>query len=178
MRSVAPCWSHGVGSGVCRLCTLPWGRPFMFRSPGRPVPRVFPHSRWEVFRSPWLWRFRPLIPSKILTSVRENTFAAFDQLQPRVISDRQHLLHLLQSEVHLSYVWLFETPWTAAPQASPSPEACSDLCPLSWWCHPTILSSVIPFSCLQSFPSPGSFPMSWLKCTKKPQLISYTQVWI
>ena len=33
-------------------------------------------------------------------------------------------------------------------------------CPLSWWCHPTISSSVIPFSCLQSFPASGSFPMS------------------
>ena len=34
-------------------------------------------------------------------------------------------------------------------------------CPLSWWCHPTISSSVIPFSpCLQSFPASGSFPRS------------------
>ena len=33
-------------------------------------------------------------------------------------------------------------------------------CPLSWWCHPTISSSVIPFSCLQSFPASGSFPVS------------------
>ena len=33
--------------------------------------------------------------------------------------------------------------------------------PLSWWCHPTILSSVVPFSsCPQSFPASGSFPMS------------------
>ena len=40
-------------------------------------------------------------------------------------------------------------------------ELCSNSCPLSWWCHPTILSSVIPFSsCLQSFPASGSFPMS------------------
>ena len=36
-------------------------------------------------------------------------------------------------------------------------------CPLSWWCHPTISSSVIPFSsCLQSFPASGSFQMSQL----------------
>ena len=43
---------------------------------------------------------------------------------------------------------------------SPTPEACSNLCP-SWWWHPTISSSVIPFSsCLQSFPSSGSFPIS------------------
>ena len=46
---------------------------------------------------------------------------------------------------------------------SPSAEACSNSCPLSQWCHPTIWSSVIPFaSCLQSFPASGSFLMSWL----------------
>ena len=44
---------------------------------------------------------------------------------------------------------------------SPTPGACSNSCPTSWWCHPTISSSVIPFSpCLQSFPASGSFPMS------------------
>ena len=45
---------------------------------------------------------------------------------------------------------------------SPSPRVCSNLCPLSQWCHLTILSSFIPFSCLQSFPASGSFPVSWL----------------
>ena len=48
------------------------------------------------------------------------------------------------------------------PCPSPSPGACSNSCPLNWWCHPTILSSVIPFSYLQSFPALGSFAMSWL----------------
>ena len=43
---------------------------------------------------------------------------------------------------------------------SPTPGACSNSCPLSQWCHPTISSSVIPFSCLQSFPASGSFLMS------------------
>ena len=44
---------------------------------------------------------------------------------------------------------------------SQSPRACSDSCPLSQWCHPTISSSVIPFSSgLQSFPASGSFLMS------------------
>ena len=49
------------------------------------------------------------------------------------------------------------------PCPSPTPGVCSNSCPLSWWCHPTISSSVIPFSShLQSFPASGSFPMSWL----------------
>ena len=50
---------------------------------------------------------------------------------------------------------------TRPPCPSPTPEACSNSCPLSQWCHPTISSSVVPFfSCLQSFPASGSFPMS------------------
>ena len=63
----------------------------------------------------------------------------------------------------LSRVQLFASPWTAACQASLSfiPGVCSNSCPLSWWCHITISSSVVPFSsCLQSFPASGSFPMS------------------
>ena len=44
---------------------------------------------------------------------------------------------------------------------SPPPRACSNSCLLSWWCHPTISSSVLPFSsCLQSFPASRSFLMS------------------
>ena len=65
----------------------------------------------------------------------------------------------------LSHVWLFETTWTAARQASwPSPTlgVYSNSCPLSRWCHPTISSSVVPFSYLQSFPESGSFQMSQL----------------
>ena len=47
------------------------------------------------------------------------------------------------------------------PCPSPTPRVYSNSCLLSWWCHPTILSSVVPFSsCLQSFPASGSFQMS------------------
>ena len=49
------------------------------------------------------------------------------------------------------------------PCPSPSPEVCPSSCPLTWWCHSTISSSVAPFSfCLQSFPASQSFPVSWL----------------
>ena len=47
------------------------------------------------------------------------------------------------------------------PGPSPFPRTCSNSCPLSQWCHPTISYSVIPFSsCLQSFPASGTFPVS------------------
>ena len=50
---------------------------------------------------------------------------------------------------------------TRLPCPSPTPRVYSDSCPLSWWCHPTISSSVFPFSShLQSFPASGSFQMS------------------
>ena len=64
-----------------------------------------------------------------------------------------------------SHVQFFATPWTTARQASLSittPGVHSNSCPLSWWCHPAISSSVIPFSCPQSFPASGSFQMSEL----------------
>jgi len=86
-----------------------------------------------------------------------------------------------QSVQSLNHVQLFVTPWTTACQASlsfnslwphglqharlpypsPTPGACSNSCPLSWWCHPNISSSVGPFSsCLQSLPTSGSLPES------------------
>ena len=43
------------------------------------------------------------------------------------------------------------------PCPSPTTRACSNSCLLSWWCHLTVLSSVLPFSCLQSVPASGSF---------------------
>ena len=47
------------------------------------------------------------------------------------------------------------------PCPSPTPRVHSNPCPLSWWCHPTILSSVVSFSsCPQSFPASGSFARS------------------
>ena len=48
------------------------------------------------------------------------------------------------------------------PCPSPTPGVHPNPCPLSQWCHPTISSSVVPFSCPQSFPASGSFPMSQL----------------
>ena len=68
-----------------------------------------------------------------------------------------------------SYSVMFNSFWTLGlqharlPYPSPSPRACSNSCASSLWCHPTISSSVIPFSsCLQSFPASGSFPRSQL----------------
>ena len=79
---------------------------------------------------------------------------------------------------------------TRCPCPSLFPRICSNSSPLSWWCHPTISSSVIPFSsCLQSFQASGPFPMSWLfasgglsiaasaSASALPMNIQYWPVW-
>ena len=58
-------------------------------------------------------------------------------------------------------LWPHGLQHTRLPCPSSIPGACSNSCPASQWCHPTISSSVVPFSShLQSFPASGSFPMS------------------
>ena len=82
----------------------------------------------------------------------------------------------------------------ARPPPSPTPRVYWNPCPLSWWCHPTILSSIIPFSSrLQSFPASGSF--QWVSsshqvakvlefqlqhqsCSKYSGLISFRMDWL
>ena len=60
-------------------------------------------------------------------------------------------------------LWPHGLQHTRPPCPSPTPGVYPNPCPLSRWCHPTISSSVIPFSsCLQSFPASGSFQMSQL----------------
>ena len=50
---------------------------------------------------------------------------------------------------------------TGLPCPLPTHRACSNSCPSCWWCHPTISSSIVPFSsCLQSFQASGTFPKS------------------
>ena len=76
------------------------------------------------------------------------------------------LLHcLLISQFSCSVVSNFLRPHelqhASLPCPSPTPKACTNSCPLSRWCHPTISSSVVHFSSsLQSFPASRSFPMS------------------
>ena len=76
----------------------------------------------------------------------------------------------------LSLAQLFVTPWTPPCQASLSftiSRVCSVSYRLSWWCHPTILSSVVSSSCLQSFPASRSFPMLAL-CIRRPKYWSFS----
>ena len=59
-------------------------------------------------------------------------------------------------------LWPHESQLARPPCPSPTPRVYPNSCPSSRWCHPTISSSVVPFSCPQSLPASGSFPMSQL----------------
>ena len=81
-------------------------------------------------------------------------------------SDKFFSFWLQFSSVQFSHSVVSNSLWphglqhTRPPYPSPTPGVYSNSCPLSWWCHPTILSSVVPFSfCLQSFPASGYFQM-------------------
>ena len=81
--------------------------------------------------------------------------------------DRQILYHWATISVQFSRSVLSDSWWphgvqhARPPCPSPTPRVYPNSCPLSQWCHPTILSSVIPFSsCPQYFPVSGSFQMS------------------
>ena len=68
-----------------------------------------------------------------------------------------------RSSVMSNSLWPHESQYVRPPCPSPTPGDYSHSCPLSWWCHPAISSSVVPFSsCPQSLPAAGSFPMSQL----------------
>ena len=72
-----------------------------------------------------------------------------------------YVLFVVQSFGHVQLFATHGQHLSRLPCPSSSPEACSNWGPSSWWCHPTILSSVVPFSsCLQSLPASGSFRRS------------------
>ena len=103
---------------------------------------------------------------------KSNTFQ--DRGNLHWASDRGQVLSIhfllqcmtVKSENEVAQSCLTVTPWTVAlqaPRSSTVSSVCSDSCPLSRWCYLTISSSAATLSfCLQSFPSSGSFPMSWL----------------
>ena len=68
---------------------------------------------------------------------------------------------------------------TRLPCPSLPPRVCLNSCPLSWWCHPIISSSVIPFStCLLSFPALGSCPLSWLFTSGGQSIGASASAWV
>ena len=103
---------------------------------------------WKFFFS-CFWTFpspvRTLVPSAYL----------WDSIWPSSVQ----FSHSVMSDS----LWPHESQHARPPCPSPTPGVYSNSCPSSWWCHPTISSSVVLFSyCPQSLPASGSLPMSQL----------------
>ena len=105
---------------------------------------------------PWSWN-RPLSTH---TSTRDSwTFSGKSGSVSCGVYSSVQFSHSVMSDT----LWPHGLQHARPPCPSPTPWVHSNSCPLSWWCHPTISSSVVPFSSsLQSFPTSGSFPMSQL----------------
>ena len=85
------------------------------------------------------------------TSIYKRTYVTSPQVTPLVQFSRSIMSDSL---------WHHGLQYARLPCLSPTPRTCSNSWPSSRWCHPTISSSVSPFSCLQPFPALGSFPVS------------------
>ena len=116
---------------------------------------------------------------KIITATGRVGLTALIWCMSDVLTDRHQTKNLMLNHIFvplclqfssvqcLSCGWQFTLSCPCGPQharlpcPSPTPGTYSNSCPLSRWCHPPISSSVVPFSsCLQSFPTSGSFPMT------------------
>ena len=160
------------------MTTLPQGNQQIQCNPYQNANGIFHRIRTNIFKFVWK-HTRPWILKTILRnrngtggimlphfqSVGVSRSEADSVLQQCVhrqslqISRRQGTVVLLLSCVH-SW-WPHGLQHARPPCPSPTPGVYSNSCPWSQWCHPTISSSVIPFSsCIQSFPASGSFPVS------------------
>ena len=84
------------------------------------------------------------------------------------------MLLMFSHSVMSDFFWPHGLWHTWLPYPLPSPRVCSNPCPLSWWCHPTIPSSVIPFSsCLKSFPE-SVFSNESALCIRWPKYWSFS----
>ena len=112
-------------------------------------------------RLPKLMSIESMIESNHLFLFLVFTFSMSPHFLSEERKKKEILLSFPFSSVHsLSCGWLFVV-HTRLPCPSPTPRGCPNSCPSSWWCHPPISSSVVPFSSrLQSFPATGSFPVS------------------
>ena len=113
-----------------------------------------------------------LFASTLVTDLKKLTHLIFTEAGSVLPSTLQMRIWRQEREMNLSQfshsvmsnsLWPHEPQHARPPCPSPTPGVHPNPCPSSRWCHPTISSSVIPFStCPQSFPASGSFPISQL----------------
>ena len=128
------------------------------RSPGGRHGNPLQYSCW---RMPMDRRARRAIVHRVKKGWTQLKWLSFPQLkwlwiQKSTMYEKESVQ--FSRSVVSDSLWSHELQHARPPYPSPTPRVYSKSCPLSWWCHPTISSSVVPFSSLlQSFPSSGSF---------------------
>ena len=123
------------------------------------------HGRTDAFEL-WCWRRLLRVP----WTARRSNQSILKEISPEYSLEGLMLKLKLQNFGHLMQradsLRPHEPQHARLPCPSPTPRAYPNSCPLSRWCHPTISSSVIPFSfCPQSFPASGSFQISHLSAS-------------
>ena len=93
-------------------------------------------------------------------SVGEDSWSPLDSKEIQPVNPEGNSVQFSCSVMSDS-LWPHGLQHARPPCPTPAPGLYTNSCPSSWWCHPAISSSVIPYSYLQSFPA-GSFPVSWL----------------
>ena len=141
-------WFPGTSAGKESACNV--GDvgliPRLERSPGEGNGKPLQHSCLENSMNRGAWQVHGVTKSWM----RLSDFHFTIQFSHSVMSNS---------------LWLHGLDHARLPYPSPTPGICSNSCPSSQWCYPTISPSVIPFSfCLQSFPASGSFPKYWSFC--------------
>ena len=133
---------------------------------------IIPSNEYSRLISFWIDWFEFLAVQGALRSLLQhhNLKATVLDAQPSLVQLSHPLITtgkntaLTQSIQSLCHVWLLGPRGlqnARLPYTKPVPRPCSNSCPWSQWCHPTLSFSVIPFSsCLQSFTASGSLPMS------------------
>ena len=146
-------WGDGQGG---LACYNPWG--------------VWPQWDKEPGCRQLAWTPRGwLVMKGSLKFCSNYTEKVLDNLSRGIVWSDSCFRKITLSSVQFSHLVVSNSLWPHEPQhtrpvcPSPTPRVYPNSCPLSWWCHPSISSSVIPFSsCPQSFPASGSFQMSQL----------------
>ena len=146
LENATDCIVHGVAKSRTRLSDFHIHFPLCI---------TFVFLFWLL----WVW-----FPIWCWIKVERVGILVFFQILDEILSVFHWWVWGWLSVQSLTRVLLFATPWTAAhqfPSPSTIPRAYTNSCPSSQWCHPTISSSLVPFSSLlQSLLAPGSFPMS------------------
>ena len=138
------------------VCAKLWGkhcRALLIKRASQPQPQG--HSSWTLRREPWINLFIPYAATQGAPEMVLRHRPCYHQAQTPGFSSVQFSRSVMCESLRphgLQHARL--------PCPSPTPGAHSNSCPLSRWCHPTISSSIVPFSHLQSFPASGTFPIS------------------